>query len=152
MWPRSHTSGLISGEWTRSRSSSLIGATSASVRSRASVRAAIASAWVSRALAAIALPMSRDCLMRFSAQAVAQVQRAFTFEQPAQAEWLQVWERGAAGDRVLGAAAGQLGGESQEQLVDRTLLEQAAEQHRAAFAEQDLDIVLSAQAAQHGCQ
>src|SRR4051812_35401058 len=36
MWPRSHTSGLISGSCTRSRSASLIVSTSQWVRSRAS--------------------------------------------------------------------------------------------------------------------
>ena len=41
MWPRSHTSGLISGECTRSRSQSEIEATSASVRSRASANAPV---------------------------------------------------------------------------------------------------------------
>ena len=36
MCPMSHTSGLISGEWTLTRDSSEIDSTSASVRSRAS--------------------------------------------------------------------------------------------------------------------
>src|SRR5579884_623348 len=43
MCPRSHTSGLISVEWTRSRSRSEIDATRPSVRSRASWRAATVS-------------------------------------------------------------------------------------------------------------
>src|SRR5437879_2617166 len=49
MCPRSHTSGLMSGECERSRSASLIGATSDSVRARAVASASAASAALSRA-------------------------------------------------------------------------------------------------------
>src|SRR5271165_1448343 len=62
MWPRSHTSGLMIGEWTRSSCSSLRWATSASVARRASsMSASIRPAWsggevVVRASAATADP------------------------------------------------------------------------------------------------
>src|SRR5947209_11002003 len=109
MCPRSHTSGLIRGEWTVSSASSEREPISASVRSR-----------VSFSSAAVSGPVT-------GLKPIAEEERVVSREQPLGLELGQLRQLGTAGDRQAGAAAGELWRDGEEKLVHDPLYEHRAE-------------------------
>src|SRR5205807_7796018 len=81
---------------------------------------------------------------------VAKVQRALVFEQPDESQLRQLGKLWTAGDRQRGAPADEFRRQRQEQIVGQPLAQQAAENGRAALAQERADIVMRAQPPEHG--
>src|SRR3954469_15015851 len=128
MWPRSQTSGLMIGARGSCSAGSSRPSTSARVRRRtsSSVPARPRTAGVEEACPEIA---------RILRDAVAEEEEAVAFERPHEREGGGVGQQLALGDAGFPAAAGEPGGEREEQLVAAALGEQGAEHPRPALAE-----------------
>src|SRR3954454_7839844 len=137
MCPRSQTSGLMNAATGSCSAGSSKPSTSARVRRRtsSSVPARPRTAGVEEACPEIA---------RILCDAVAEEEEPVPFERPHELEGGGVGQQLALGDAGLRAAAGEPGGEREEQLVDDALGEQGVEHPRPALAEDGGDAVPAA--------